>query len=92
MNCKKGFSYKYLVENLNRTFCEKEYKIHREQLLLEREISKLPETMPIVERRKKVQVEEQKYNQVGEEISTLKKAIKKTTNKTIRYCKYYLAY
>lgn len=81
MNCKKGFSYKFLVENLNRTFCEKEYKIHREQLLLEREISKLPETMPIVERTKKVQVEEQKYNQVGEEISTLKKAIKKLQTK-----------
>ena len=60
MNCKKSWNEKFLVENLNRSFCEKEYKTHRKDLLVDREISKLPETMHLAERQKQVDVEEQK--------------------------------
>lgn len=77
MNCKNGFCHKFLVDNLNRTFCEKEYKTHRKQLLIEREMSKLPETMHIVERTKRIEDEEKIYNLVSKEIATLKKTIKK---------------
>ena len=41
MNCKKVWSDQFLVKNLNRTFCEKEYKQHRKELLVDRELSKL---------------------------------------------------
>ena len=94
MNCKKGFCNKFLVDNLNRTFCEKEYKIHRKQLLTEREMSKLPETMPIVERTKRIEIEQKKYQQVNEEIATLNKAITKlrveqeNIGNTIRHIKH----
>ena len=60
MGCKKSWNEKFLVENLNRSFCEKKYKIHRKDLLVDREISKLPETMHLAECQKQVDVEEQK--------------------------------
>ena len=56
MNCKKGWDEKFLVENLNRAFCDKEYKNHRKQLLMDREISKLPETIHLAERQKKINI------------------------------------
>ena len=75
MNCKKGWDEKFLVENLNRSFCDKEYKNHRKQLLTDREISKLPETMHLAERQKKINVEEEKSKEFVKEISKLKKMI-----------------
>lgn len=59
MNCKKNWSEQFLVTNLNRTFCEKEYKQHRKELLVERELSKLPETMVFAEQSKKISKEQQ---------------------------------
>lgn len=50
MNCKNPFESQFLVTNLNRTFMENEYKNHRKNLLVEKEISRTPELMPIVER------------------------------------------
>ena len=71
MNCKKPWSDQFLVSNLNRAFCEKEYKKHRKGLLVEREISKLPETMILAEREKKVDREEVKLTNINKEISAL---------------------
>ena len=48
MQCKKAWSEKFIVISLNRSFVTKEYKTHRRTLLLDREISKLPETMAFV--------------------------------------------
>ena len=53
MNCKKIWDQDFLITNLNRTFYDKDYKKHRKDLLVEREISKLPETMHIDEQKKK---------------------------------------
>lgn len=50
MNCKNPFESEFLVTNLNRTFMENEYKNHRKNLLVEKEISRTPELMPMVER------------------------------------------
>ena len=50
MSCKNPFESEFLVTNLNRTFMENEYKNHRKNLLVEKEISRTPELMPIVER------------------------------------------
>ena len=49
MSCKKPWSDEFLIENTNKTFCHKELKEHRKKIILEKEISKLPETMPFVE-------------------------------------------
>ncbi len=54
MNCKKSWDQDFLITNLNRAFCDKDYKNHRKKLLVDREISKLPETMEIAELEKKL--------------------------------------
>ena len=71
MNCKKLWSEQFLVTNLNRNFCEKEYKEHRKNLLLEREISKLPETMIFAERHQKVEREQEKIDLINNQIKSL---------------------
>lgn len=83
MNCNKGWEQKFLVSNLNRTFCEKEYKNHRKNLLVHREISKLPETMYLAERQKKIYVEQDKSKKIQEKIKALQQQV--NTLKTERY-------
>ena len=48
MSCKKPWSDEFLIENTNKTFCHKELKEHRKKIILEKELSKMPETMPFV--------------------------------------------
>lgn len=45
MNCKKGWSQKFIVANLNQTWISKDYKEHRKKFLTEQQIAKLPESM-----------------------------------------------
>jgi hypothetical protein len=54
MECNKVWSDKFLVENLNASFVRKEYKTHRKELLLQQQLSRLPETMAAVEIHKEV--------------------------------------
>jgi len=56
MSCKKEFSYDFTIKNLNREWIENTYKKHYKQVLIDKEISKLPETMNLVER--DIQVEQ----------------------------------
>jgi hypothetical protein len=72
MNCKKTWDQDFLIENLNRTFYDKDYKKHRKDLLVEREISKLPETMHLAEREKKIITEEEKRTVLKEQIKKLR--------------------
>jgi hypothetical protein len=71
MNCKKGWDEKFLVEKLNRSFCNNEYKVYRKELLIDREMSKLPETMHLAERQKRVEVEEKKITEITNKIKIL---------------------
>ena len=50
MNCKKMWSADYLVNNLNATWMRKEYSEHRNNLLLDKELSKIPDTIPAAEK------------------------------------------
>ena len=75
MKCKKGWEEKFIVANLNRTFCNKEYKSHRKTLLIDREISRLPETIHLAERQKRVDIEEEKAKTLNHEIQDLTKAL-----------------
>jgi len=75
MTCKKPWDQKFIIANLNRAFCDKEYKSHRKDLLVEREISKLPETMHLAERQKKINVEENKSSILNEKITKLNKEL-----------------
>ena len=49
MQCKKAWSQAFLVDSLNRSWMNKDYKTHRTALLLDRELSRMPETMPRAE-------------------------------------------
>ena len=60
MNCKKAWSQNFMVIELDRSFNTKEYKNHRKSILLEGEVSKLPETMRAAENyQKKEELEEE---------------------------------
>jgi hypothetical protein len=48
MHCRKPWTLTFTVQHLNRSFMINEYKEHQRKLLLEREISKMPETMHLI--------------------------------------------
>ena len=77
MNCKKVWDLQFIIEKLNRSFYEKEYKQHRKNLLVEREISKLPETMNAAENHKLIDSEQEKMKS----LKLQKDAIKQEYNK-----------
>lgn len=56
MNCKNPYNQDFLIEKLNKSFIENDYKKHRKSLLVEREISKTQELMPLVG--KQIEIEE----------------------------------
>jgi len=84
MKCKKPWYEKFLVANLNRSFCEKEYKIHRKELLVDREISKLPETMEAAEKQKKIEVEEDKSKALRVKINEANLVLRELKDETYR--------
>jgi len=67
MNCKNPWQPKFLIENLNRSYIENDYKKHRKQLLVDREISRTPELMNLVERTKLVEENEEELKKLNEE-------------------------
>jgi len=79
MNCKKTWSNDFVVDKLNASWVQKEYKEHRKKLLLDREISKIPDTIPMAEKtmicreisdeRKKIREERLKLNAMIRELS-----------------------
>jgi hypothetical protein len=66
MNCRKEWSRNVLLSNFTKKFVTKDYKLHRENVLFEKERSLLPETQPYVEREKKLR----EYTAKCEELKT----------------------
>ena len=75
MKCRHGWGQQFLVEKLNRSFMTKDYKEHRQKLLLEREISKMPETMDAADRHKRSQEHLEKADDISSQIKLLKEHI-----------------
>lgn len=94
MNCKKTWDDEFLIKNINKSFYEKDYKNHRKELLMERELSKLPETMIVAEREKKIIGEREKEAVIYAKIRELNKQLKilqeerSSINDNIRNIKY----
>jgi len=82
MKCKGAWSDKFMVHNLNRSFVEKDYKVHRKNMLVERELSRLPDTMEYAGNQKIVEDEHLKLKENKRKIAELKKQIGqlRTTN------------
>ena len=72
MSCKKPWSRKFLVENLNSSFVEKEYADHMKKVLLERETAKMPDTMPFVEKHVLCEEERKKVDNYRKELKELR--------------------
>ena len=54
MNCKRAYTQNFMVSHLNRSFTDNDFKKHRRQLLLEHELSRMPETMQLAENYMKI--------------------------------------
>jgi len=48
MACKKEFTRQFLIQNFNKTYINTEYKCHLKDIYFQKEISKLPETICII--------------------------------------------
>ena len=80
MNCKNLWPVKFLVENLNRSYMDNEYKKHRKQLLVDREISRTPELMNLVERTKLVEQKNEELNSLNEAYNEIRKQFYRLAN------------
>lgn len=74
MNCKNPWTNKFLVDNLNRSYINNEYKKHRKELLVEREISRTPELMNLAERTKIIDDKNIEFNELSEQLKNLRNA------------------
>ena len=81
MSCKKEWPTNFLVSNLNRSFVGNEYAKQKKKLFLEREVSKLPETMEYAtlskEHNKMEAIEREKCEKYAEEIKKVRNLIAK---------------
>ena len=75
MNCKNLWPAKFLIDNLNRSFIDNDYKKHRKRLLVEREISRTPELMNIVQRTKLVEESELELEEINKKYIEIKNYI-----------------
>ena len=73
MECKTSWNNKFLVDNLNRSYIDGEYKKHRKILLVDREISRTPELMNLVERTKLVEEKSEELKLLDDEFKQIKK-------------------
>ena len=56
MNCRTEWSDEFIAESMDRTFITGEYKTHLRDVVLEREMSKMPATMMAAEKQKQIDV------------------------------------
>ena len=80
MNCKNQWTNKFLVESLNRSYIDNDYKKHRKNLLVEREISRTPELMVLVERTKLIEEEYRELALIEEEYEKMRKMLNEKRN------------
>ena len=81
MECKTAWNTKFLVDNLNRSYIDGEYKKHRSLLLVDREISRTPDLMNLVERTKLIEEKSDEIKIVEEQCKEAKKLYDETSRK-----------
>lgn len=82
MNCRKALNQNFLIENLNRSFFGGEYKKHRKKLLLENELSRMPDTMAAASRHKLMENEEINYKKQEKICAELRRKLREETIKS----------
>ena len=76
MGCKIAFDDNFIVMNLNRTWCEKDYRKHRKGILLEQQMARMPETVEAAERYNEINTIAEKNREINNQISDLRRAIR----------------
>lgn len=71
MNCRKRFSREVISEHFSKKFLSTEYKHHRENLLMEQELSMMPSTQPIIELKNNSEKIGENIHQLNRKISEL---------------------
>ena len=77
MNCKKAWSQKFIVANLNQTWVSKDYKEHRKKFLTEQQIAKLPESMAAAAQYKKKEEYKKQAADVKEKLNQARVVVRK---------------
>ena len=77
MHCKKAWSNAFTIRMLNQCWLKDKYKKHRHQLLLDRELSKLPEAMEAAQKHKMCETHQNKIKELAKEISLQQENIRK---------------
>jgi hypothetical protein len=67
MQCNKGWSDKFLAKQLNTSFLRTEYSLHRKELLVQQQISRMPETMAAAESYKRIKMIETQITALKDE-------------------------
>jgi hypothetical protein len=80
MNCKKNWTLDTLDTYITKSFRNKELKEHREKVLIDRERSLLPATIPEVARFKKIKEHEEQLRKYGEEHREISRKINDVTD------------
>lgn len=76
MGCKIAFDDNFIVMNLNRIWCEKDYRQHRKGILLEQQMARMPETVEAAERFNEINAIAEKNRELNSQISDLRRAIR----------------
>jgi len=75
MGCKQGWSREETMKSIGKSYFNKEYKLHRKELMYETEKSRFPETMPVVEVRVKQNIIKEDIKQIDIERDILKEKL-----------------
>lgn len=75
MQCNAAWNQQFMVKHLNKSFVSKDYNEHRKKQLLERELSKMPETMAFAADWKEAErIEKEDIREINKKIAELRKA------------------
>lgn len=84
MMCKKAWDNRFVIEHLNKNWYNKEYRIHRKQLLLDRQLAMLPDTMEAASREQDIRGLKNEIAQYDQEQKVLKQKIRDIGDERIK--------
>ncbi len=76
MNCKKAWNRLFMIEKLNQSFFNTDFKTHQKQFLMEREIARLPESMELAARQNEIKGYEKEDKELKRQIAEHQKTIR----------------
>ena len=79
MKCNTGWSQQFVINSLNKSYWDKEYKVHRCNILTDTEISKIPDTIEYAEQYNNIQNLKLEADEKLSEIREVKNSLRKLT-------------